>query len=426
MTMNRKLLVAVGLVFLFVVVVLVWYFVYAKPEAAPTLSGTGDPLLRNELPPRFQFIGVGGEEDGGSYTEVTQEPEDPLVRVWDKPATGQFFMVDEILKEETATTTQGTSTIEVKRTVRATTTLLLFVDRETGYIYGYAPENNIVFQVTNTIVSGVRDAYIFADGRRVIMRYADEEGHSIIGIIATIPRFSQGGTASPLEDMEYLNGELSSVAVSKNGKTAAYVVKTDTGSSVYSISTGESTLMGSSPFGEWVLSFGGDTLYATTKPSAYATGITTTLPTFAVYLGERAGLMVEAGDGVLAGSSWVQGGVSTFLVQNGAITPLATKTLASKCGWGERFLVCGTPGSLFVSGKHLPDAWLQGFISFVDKLVVIDKESGEEKTLFSFDEKYGIFDVTKIKISPDDTLVSFINKKNGELWVLKRNLLPLE
>lgn len=423
--MNRKLLIITGLVFLFVVVALVWYFFYAKPVVAPTLSQTNDPLPKNQLPPRYQFIGGDLGDEQTSTTEVTQKEDDPLIRIWDKPTTGQTFITDQILREETATTTQGTSTVvEVKKMVRATTTVLLFVDRGTGYIYGYAPEDNSVFQITNTVVPGVYDAYIFNDGKRVIMRYANTENEVIVGMIATIPSFTKNGAASSLTNIEYLNSEVSSVAVDELNSKASYVVKTSSGSSVYTVESGGPVPVASSPFGEWDLSYGGQSLYATTKASSFAMGVTTRLPNFNIVIGERPGLNSKPSSSFILTSSWRSGSIETSLVGNNGYQNLSLKTLAFKCGWGAGdFLLCAVPKLLPKGGRDLPDAWFQGLVSFEDDLVYVDTTTLEAFPFFSFENKYGTFDVTSLVISDNNTLISFINKKNGELWILKTKLL---
>ncbi len=422
--MNKKLLVVTGLVFLFVIVVLVWYFLYAKPVIAPSLSRTNDPLPTNQLPPRFQFIGNTDDEEGDSITEVTQKVEDPLIRIWDKPATGQYFLTEPILLEEKSTTTQGTSTVEVKRVVRATTTILLFVDRETGYIYGYSPSDNSVFQITNTIISGIHDAYIFNRGKRIIMRYVESENNTIVGVVATIPNFSPGGTPSPLEEVKYLNSEVSSIAVSGDGVVASYVVKTENGGTFYSLSSGEPTIVASSPFSEWDISYGGSILYATTRPSAFAMGITVVLPSFTTVIGERAALMIKPSSSMFLGSVWSQRGIVSFLSDKTKVHTLSLRTLASKCGWGsDNFLLCATPKSFPSGSSYLPDVWFQGLVRFEDTLTEVNTSSLTETTFFSFEKAYGLFDITHITISNENNFISFINKRNGELWIIKRSLL---
>jgi hypothetical protein len=425
--MNRKLLVVTGLVFLFVIVALVWYFFYAQPVLSPSLGKTNDPLLKNQLPPRYQFMGNrAGGDNQTSVTEVTQKPEDPLIRVWDRPSTGQTFITDQILREETGTTTGGTTTIETKRMVRATTTILLFVDRGTGYVYGYSPDDNSIFQITNTVLPGIHDAYIFNDGKRIIMRYYENGGDNTftVGVIANIPPFSKGGTPSALVGVEYLNSEVSSVSVNNESGTASYVVKTDSGSSVYSVKDEGPTLVASSPFGEWVLNYGGNSLYATTKASSFAMGVTTILPTFNIVVGERPGLIVQPSPSHLIGSSWSKGELLTFLIGNSGSRELSIKTLSSKCGWGQgEFLLCAVPKTLSKGGRDLPDAWFQGLTSFEDDLIYVDTNSLTESSFFNFDKKYGVFDITNITISKENDFISFLNKKNGELWMLKSKLI---
>ena len=129
-TSNRRLLIIVGFVLFIMVIVLVWYFFYAKPTTSPSLSGTRDPLKVNGTSIRERFI-TWGNEEGTSTTEVFDPLKDPLVEVWRKPATGQTFISRTVLQEVLATSTEGTSTIAIKKTIRATSTVLLFVDKTT-------------------------------------------------------------------------------------------------------------------------------------------------------------------------------------------------------------------------------------------------------------------------------------------------------
>jgi hypothetical protein len=111
-------------------------------------------------------------------------------------------------------------------------------------------------------------------------------------------------------------------------------------------------------------------------------------------------------------------------VGNNGYQNLSLKTLAFKCGWGTGdFLLCAVPKLLPKGGRDLPDAWFQGLVSFEDDLIYVDTTTLEAFPFFSFEDKYGAFDVTSLVISDNNTLISFINKKNGELWILKTKLL---
>jgi hypothetical protein len=426
---NRRLLIIVGFVLFFAVIVLVWYFFYAKPVVAPSLSNTNNPLGTKETPARSAFLTWGNDEKQVSSVEVSDPLKEPLVEVWEKPATGQTFITQSILQEVTSTTTQGTSTIEVTKTVRATSTGLMFVDKTTGYIYSYAIESGKTMQISNTVLPGVYDAYFFDNGNRVIIRYIDRNKNTVVGLIAKVPNVSEKGQASSLEAVEYLTSQVVSVAVNNKKDKVAYLVTTDAGSAVYTVTPGKRpSLLTTSPFGEWTLSYGGDKLYATTKPSAYVSGVTVSLPSFNSEVGERTGLITIPGErDLLLNSMWGSQGLVTFISENGNLKVLQDKTLAKKCAWGEKlFLICAVPKSLPRSEEGLPDDWFQGRVLFDDTLVVIDSQTGGSYPIFTFPEKLGTFDVLNITEGKGDTLFSFNRKQNGSLWLLNTTLLEGE
>lgn len=425
---NRRLLIAVGFVLFFVIIVLVWYFFYAKPAIAPSLNETNNPLPTIIFPPGFQFLNW-GTENSTSTTEVTDPAKDPLVKVWSKPSTGQTFISDQVLQEVLATSTDGTTTFEVKKTIRATSTVLLFVDRATGYVYGYPLETGTVFQISNTIIPGVYDAYFFDNGKRLIIRYIDQEKNTVVGLIANVPHVEQTGSALPLENIEYLTSRVVSVAVSGTKSKASYVVANDSGSAVYTVDTSKDPqLVASSPFREWSLSYGGESLYVTTKPSAYIEGATLSLPFFHAEVSDKTGLMSTPGDaGVLLNSMWGKTGLATFLSNSGNLQLLSIRTLASKCAWGKRaFLVCAVPKTLPKGAEGLPDDWFQGRVSFNDEFFQVDITTGETYTLYTFEETLTPFDVTNIVVLDTNDIFSFNKKQDSSLWLLNLNLLPRE
>jgi hypothetical protein len=423
---NRRLLIATGFVLFFVIIILIWYFFYAQPAIAPSLNGTNDPKPTRSFPPRFQFLTWGENTTSTTTTEVTDPLKNPLVEVWNRPSTGQTFITDQILKEMSETVSSGSTTLEVKKTIRATSSVLLFVDRITGYIYGYPVETGTVFQISNTVIPGVYDAYFIDNGNRVIIRYVDQEKNTVVGLIANVPHVEQTGSALPLLNVQYLTSQVMSVAVNKTKTKASYVVATEEGSAVYTIDTTKGThLIASSPFREWSISYGGDTLYVTTKPSAYIEGGTFSLPLFQSEIVEKTGLMsLPHESGFILNSMWGSKGLATFFSDNGTIQVLPIKTLASKCAWGRKdFLICAIPRTIPKTTEGLPDDWFQGRISFSDDLALIDKNSGNRYTLYNFNEKEGVFDVVKISLSEANDVISFNKKQDGTLWLLNTNLI---
>lgn len=425
---NKRLLFLVGGVTFFVIIVLVWYFFYAKPATAPSLSETNNPLSGRILPTRFQFLTWGQDEMGTSTTSVTDPLQAPLVQVWNKPATGQTFITQEVLKEVLATTTQGTSTIEIKRTIRATSTVLIFVDKITGYIYGYPLEIGVPFQISNTIIPGVHDAYFFEGGRRVIIRYIDQERNVVTALVATVPDVKPDDVALPLINTSYLSSLVTSVAVNGRKDRASYVVNTNNGSSIYTISSSGTVLIDSSPFKEWVLSYGGESLFVTSKPSAYVLGVTARIPSFNLQTSERTGLMTNPNSGgELLNSMWASNGLTTFITKDGNDVVLPIKTLASKCTWGlQDFLVCAVPSTLPKAKEGLPDDWFQGRVSFNDNLYIVDKNTGESFPYYIFNNEEGVYDITNISLLSTNDVLSFIRKQDATLWMVNTNRIVPE
>jgi hypothetical protein len=426
--MNRRLLFVTVLVLLLAVVVIVWYFFYAKPVITPSLNKTNDPFAVNTTPKHFFFTNwINDEEEvSNSTTEITQPEKEALIEVWPKPATGQAFITQSILREVVSTTTQGTSTVTVKNTVRATSTMLMFVDRATGYIYGYTPENAKVYQISNTVVAGVHDAYIFNNGKKILFRYQDQNKRSIVSLVASIPSVLSTSSPLPLENMAYLPVQVTSVAVTKNNDTLSYLVPGDQSSSIYTLSEKEPLFVANSPFKEWSLSYGGKSLYATSKPSAYVEGSTVQIPSFNFIIGDKTGLISNPSESNRLISSMMSStGLITFLSSPEGQIVLSFKTLASKCVWGiNDFLLCAVPNSLPPKTEGLPDDWFQGRYFFEDSLVLVNQRTGDSSTLYSFDESSSAFDVTNPVLSPDNTLLTFIKKQTGSLWLLNQNLIP--
>jgi hypothetical protein len=425
---NRRLLLAIGLVLLFAIVVIIWYFVYAKPVMHKSLTETNNPFPTESRPPRFQFLNWGQEDTSTTTTEVSDPLSFPLVKVWDKPATGQAFITQNILKDIIATTTLGTSTSQVKKTVRATSTVLIFVDRTTGYVYGFPLLSGKPFQISNTLLPGIYDAYFYEKGTRVMMRYIDQEKNAIVGITAEVPNVQENEMALPLQNVQYINSNITSIASNLKKEKVSYVVTTDSGSNIYTLTKNGASLLAASPFGSWSLSYGGDTVYITTKPSAYVEGSTFSIPQPKSEVTEKTGLMSTPSlEGPILNSMWGRDGLATFITNNGDIKSASFKTIASKCSWGEKkFLVCAVPRMIPKTTEGLPDDWFQGRVTFNDDFFVIDSVTGDPYSLYTFKTEDGLFDVTNISISEGNEYLGFNKKQDASLWMLNMELIKEE
>jgi hypothetical protein len=279
--------------------------------------------------------------------------------------------------------------------------------------------------MTNTLVPGVYDAYIFNNGRRIIMRYIDKEKDAVIAIIAKLPQANEKSATEPLQEVKYLNGEVGSVAVSSFDGSASYTVVTKSGSSIYTVKDKEPTLLTSSPFREWVLGYGDQRLYATPKASSYIEGSTFSLPSFYAEVIGRTGLVTTPGpNGVLFSSMLSSKGLLTFFSKESKMVLTETKTIASKCGWGSGlFLVCGVPKIPYKSGENLPDDWYQGSVHFKDDIYQVDPLTGNEIPIYQFTSDDGTMDILSLSVNTSNTLITYINKKDNTLWLLNRDYI---
>lgn len=421
---NRKILLIVGMVLFFAVIVIVYYFFYMKPVAAPTLRETNNPIQTRTFLPRFQFL-FGEDPQSTSTTEVINPEIAPLIKIWDKPATGQTFITKNTFKETTSTSTVGTTTIATRRTERATTTALLFVDKITGYIYSYSFETRQISQITNTLVPGVYDAYFFNNSKQVLMRYIDREKNTVRTLTATVPEVREGAEPLSLERMTYLSGNVTSIAVDSKKEKASYLISSREGSTIYTLSSRGVSLIASSPFSEWNLTYGGDTLYATTKASAYVEGTTVRVPGFIPEISERTGLISKPSDSnKILNSMWSSSGLLVYLLTPLGEVVLPIKTIASKCAWEQKdFLICGVPRVLPRGGEGLPDDWFQGRVMFNDDLYLVDTNTGNPTLLYEFTNDDGLFDITNIVTLSSNNLISFTRKQDDSLWLLDTNRL---
>lgn len=425
--MNRRLLFAIVIVLLFAVGVVVWFFFFTKPNPATSLGTTNNPLSLKSFPKQFQFI-LGGAPtpDSVSTTEVTFPTPQALTQIWKRPATGQTFVDQDVVREIIATSTVGTTTISIKKLVHATSTVLMFVDRTTGYIYTYNRDLNKIYQVSNTTLPGIYDAYIFNNGKQIVLRYVDNEKQNIVGMLAGIPLVGDKEQAKPLENVTFLPEQVTSVAVNAKRNLLSYLVTGDKGGSIYTVVQKGATFVANTPFKEWSLSYGGDTLYATSKPSAYVEGQTVRLPSFESQIGAMTGLESNPSEkGLLLNSMWSSNGLKTFLSSGANQVVLTSTTLASKCAWGQKdFLICAVPKTLPKSVEGLPDDWFQGRVSFDDTLVTVDARTSLVSSLYSFDtEKDPLFDITNLSLSNNNIYISFTRKQDSSLWLLDTSLL---
>ena len=109
-----------------------------------------------------------------------------------------------------------------------------------------------------------------------------------------------------------------------------------------------------------------------------------------------------------------------LITKTSSLFPL--KTLPEKCVWGgvaKEILYCAVPAT--PNKGEYPDIWYQGIESFNDELWSINTTTGQTEIVAdkeTFSENGGV-DATKLQLSPKEDYLSFINKKDLTLWLIK-------
>ncbi len=402
-------------IIVFVVILLlfggVWWFA-SRNSATPTGTVTG------EEPRPFNPFGFFDDtetpQQGGSSSNTDDSADDfgvdrknLLTKISDRPVAGSVF----------TTVTHGTST----------DTLVRFVEKETGHIFDYSTTAGVKTRISNTTIPRIREAIWGNNALTVALRYLTEDG-SVETFLGTIASSSTNGTSDSLLSGAFLPQNIVSLAVHPTLQKIFYIEKTQTGGAGYVSDGTTPKLVLTHPFSQWHLGWNGtSTVLMTTAPTRKVAG-----NAFLINTDSTSGFLSRIGSSTLAlttlpntdGPSVVFGsvaqtGMGLFLYNTATkqTTPLHIGTLPEKCTWGgATTLYCGVPNNVV---QNLPDDWYQGVVSFSDTLWKTDTTTSLSE--FVLDPLALVsegLDMTSFDVSPDGNFLSFINKKDGSLWLV--------
>jgi hypothetical protein len=432
--MRRSLYFLLAFVLLFTLAVIIYIFFFSKSAPVSSKPDPKDPFGRASERVRVFIPSFGRETTAtSSETEVIPAEDQLLNKIWDKPVAGFAFIDRPILEQVASTTVVGSSSLPSVSQIRATSTSLLFVDRTTGYVYEYIHKNLKLHQVSNTRSPGVYDALFLGNGSFVVLRMFDEAKGVIVSTVYKVPVTALSADPTPLEKLFTLPNNVTSFAVSESGRLFSYLVKTKTGSMLYTVRTDLPTFEPSSTtlyFSEWTLFYGGEMLYMTQKASAFATGYTVEVFTGKRLVNDKTGLISlgsEDEDNLISSMN-SQKGLATFLFNKKTATTsiLPIKTIASKCTFEKSYpsVICGVPTFIPKSVYGLPDDWYQGVVSFSDTLYRFSNDGNTGGVIIDLKKQSGEdLDIIKLHTNSSDSYLSFINKKDGSLWLANISLL---
>lgn len=340
------------------------------------------------------------EEDG------TPLPKEALFQISRNPVAGASFKM-------------GTSTA-------------LFVERETGNLHSFSFETQEKVRLTNATLPRLQEALFSSNGNRVALRYLTDDLSTIETFLAVVPLVASLDAGEL--DGSFLPRNISTITAEPSGQEFFYIAPKNTGVGGYITTTGTPREVWSSPLREWVpMWVSKTTLSLSTAPSGNAAGFGYMLnkdtDRTERVLGNVTGLTLNVAPNLKhalyseSAQGWLT--LSVLNLKVGSATELPVRALPEKCVWlnnSETKIICAIPD--LVSPGVYPDLWYQGIVSFSDSLWSVDIETLEVARLVNLPEAVeNPIDAIDLKLSADDELLMFTNKRDGGLWGLRLDLL---
>jgi hypothetical protein len=309
-----------------------------------------------------------------------------------------------------ATTTNGTtstSTVPAHAEIR-------YIERLSGNVYSYNTHTRKLTRLNNQTLPGIVQASWTPDGKTVAAQYAGDNNTAETYVF----------------EVENENGyslESGLLNIDIDGKQLLSTLSTDNGT-VGTLSAlsgdGVSTAF-SSPLTSLLVTFSGNSLLATTKPSLLLDGYAFTVSggVFTRILGPIKGLMTLASP---SGKSILYSGYGTGILTLGVYSTLTRDTLAlplitlaDKCVWTKKedALYCAVPRNF---GTGVPDGWLQGAVTFADRIWKIDLTTRLATLVYDPIETNNVeLDAVELALDAENLTLTFVDKKSASLWSIE-------
>ncbi|MDE2213103.1 MAG: hypothetical protein KGJ34_01030 [Patescibacteria group bacterium] len=309
-----------------------------------------------------------------------------------------------------------------------TTTVARYITSQDGHILqlelntpGAVPQI-----LSNTTIPGIEEAYWSDGGSGVIVQYLDQ------GTMKSAHLLLPGAASTSPTSINFLPDNILALAVSPNGSSVVYLLRSATGASGYLSQTNGSNIkeLFSLPLSQLILSWPSPgTILAYSKAAAGVAGIAFSInaktgsvapvlyglgltvsgnPDFSYLLyrtdtGSAATLYTE---------STISGGSSLFPTLSTLETPFP-----EECVWGSSNNVyCAAPAE--ATPYDYLDLWHRSEASVPDSLVLLNIASSTEALVATPGTSDGgeTADMTKFSLSPDGQYLSFISKDDEALW----------
>lgn len=436
--MNRKLILALTLILIFVVGIFVYLKIIQnqKKNTPTTIGGVFKSLLpfgssstvNTNTTTESDPLIIGKQEEN-----TTSEQKLPRLRHYTTDPTSGHL----ILQREK-------DVIKDRVKVKESNYYVRYIDRATGHIFeSKTTDPTNIQKISNTTIPKIYEAVFTPSGTSLIARFLDNDDRILSYYIILQDKITAPvGSSTPTVDSRsleekaalkeakgvYLTPNIREIAMSPNGTKIMESLYGPKGGVLNILDGGKNvrTVL-EHPLRDWLLYMPSETkAVITTKPSGLVLGYSylldistgglkkivggirglTTLP----YKDSESFLVGEGGDSMKL----------SYFKQNKNTTPIALKTLPEKCVWSNKTtdtVFCAVPNGY--NKANYPDDWYKGLISFTDSIWRINVSTGETKLISDLPTESGqSIDAQNIQISNDDMYITFLNKKDLTLWGL--------
>lgn len=413
MSKKTATIIIVAVTLIIITGLLVFYFNYYGPsQTGSGQTATGEPI-----------DSTGGFSTTGGTSNVTGEPE-TTTDISQPTPVGTNFSREAVIQQLTTEPTSGFTVFE-----QGTELVVRYVTRADGRVYETKLGSNLPVRLSNTTIPQIYEAWFGKTGNQIILRY-NREAERVESFTATVSPKTSNPSEGELKGT-FLPVNAKELVVSPDGNKIFYFLSDNAGSRgiVANIDGSKPTQIFTSTLTEWQTAWPrGSAITLTTKPSAGVNGFAFTLnPTTGVFsklVSKVLGLTVlenPSSNKILVGeSSENKTTLKLFDTNSTQFTNLGLQTLPEKCVWSKKtaqVAFCAVPSTL-PNGSY-PDSWYLGLVSFSDELWKIDSATGRTSILPIFLGATGEFDITNLVLSPDESRVFFLNKKDLTLWTVK-------
>ncbi len=309
----------------------------------------------------------------------------------------------------------GTSTGEVLR----------YVERETGHIYDLYLASGNLRRISNTTIPRIQEAYFGDNGSLIALQYLGEDNETVETFVGFV------STSSEAISGEFIAQNARAMALHPTSPQVFYTLDAGGGAAgrIYDAETKQTRPLFSSSLSEWHADWNaGSYILLTSSPSSGAQSLTYALNpatgTTERILMNMFGLTTlpnKDGVHILLGTS--RGTDPALFLYNKTkktILPVTGSTFPEKCVWLKNTRVaCGIP-----SEGDVIDSWYQGVTSFNDSVWILDPATNLTDYIFDSETTNTVFDAVHLSASEDERLLSFINKKDSQLWIVNLTRTP--